>query len=100
MYLVCNCYITLPYSIENPMGEKVITAQIKIIASVISAYYYHLNYLNATYSAKNLPWLHTLRSSGEMLSEAVEGMVKKYVSCLCDIAEWPLESLLTLKSAL
>ena len=55
MYLVCNCYITLPYSIQNPMGKKVITAQIKIIASVISAYYYHLNYLNATYSAKNLP---------------------------------------------
>ena len=99
MYLVCNCYITL-ILFKTQWGKSHHSSNFKIIASVISAYYYHLNYLNATYSAKNLPWLHTLRSSGEMLSEAVEGMVKKYVSCLCDIAEWPLESLLTLKSAL
>lgn len=36
MYLVRNCYITL----QNQMGKKVITAQIKIIASVISSAYY------------------------------------------------------------
>ena len=44
---------------------------------------------------------HLIRSSGEMLSEAVEGMVKKYVAyfCLCEFEQktsiWEFLQLLT-----